>query len=347
MGCIRMTTSISSSDRICVIGSGNWGTTLACLLANADRDVVLCTRDEERARRIRDAHENVESLPGIRLPDRLDIARSYAGAANAEIVILAVPSDHVRAACSALREHRTNRSTLVSATKGLELGTGLRVSEVVASELPDLKRFCVLSGPNLAREIAAGLPAAAVLASTDRRIAVECAARIGTLLYRLYTSEDVIGVELGGSLKNVIALAAGICDGLEMGTNGKAAIVTRGIAEIARLGQACGADPLTFSGVSGYGDLFATCVSPLSRNHFVGEQLGRGQSLAEILHGMTMVAEGVNTARAARILAERHGVELPIADQVFDVLFEDKEPRAAMHDLLSRLARDEQTGLPQ
>jgi glycerol-3-phosphate dehydrogenase (NAD(P)+) len=336
----------SSTQRICIVGSGNWGTTLARLQSDAGRAVVLCTRDEQRAGRIREAHENIESLPGVKLPETLDVTAGYAAAADADVVILAVPSDHVREACAALHGYFNRASTLISATKGLEIETGLRVSEVVASELSMLERFCVLSGPNLAREIARGLPAAAVLASVDRSVAVESAAAIGTLLFRLYTSDDVIGVELGGSLKNVIALAAGICDGLEMGTNGKAAIVTRGMAEITRLGQACGADPLTFSGLSGYGDLFATCVSPLSRNHFVGEQLGRGRPLAEILGAMTMVAEGINTARAARTLANRYGVELPIADQVFDVLFEGKEPREAMHELLSRLTVDEQTGQP-
>jgi glycerol-3-phosphate dehydrogenase (NAD(P)+) len=342
-----MSASTSTDPRVCVVGSGNWGTTLAYLQASAGRDVVLCTRDERRAHHIREAHENVDSLPGVKLPDSLEVAAGYASAAAAEIVVLAVPSDHVRETCAALRAYIDDASAMVSATKGLEVGTGLRVSEVVASELPALERFSVLSGPNLAREIARDLPAAAVLASVDRSVASTCAARLGTLLFRLYTSEDVIGVELGGSLKNVIALAAGICDGLEMGTNGKAAVITRGMAEITRLGVACGADALTFSGLSGFGDLFATCVSPLSRNHFVGEQLGQGRKLADILGGMTMVAEGVHTTRAARTLADRHDVEMPITDQVYAVLFEGKDPRAAMLDLLSRLARDEQTGQPQ
>jgi len=171
---------------------------------------------------------------------------------------------------------------------------------------------------------------------------------LGTRHFRLYTSEDIVGVELGGALKNVVAIAAGICDGLGMGTNGKAGIVTRGMAEIVRLGQACGADPLTFSGLSGYGDLFATCVSPLSRNHYVGELIGRGNNLQDILAGMTMVAEGVHTAKAAQVLAARMDVELPITAEVCAVLFDGKEPRSAMEDLLSRLAaQHEHTSLPR
>jgi glycerol-3-phosphate dehydrogenase (NAD(P)+) len=188
------------------------------------------------------------------------------------------------------------------------------------------------------------LPAASVLASADRAAAHAVSALLATKRFRLYTTNDVIGVELGGSLKNVVALAAGICDGLGMGVNGKAAIVTRGMAEIVRLGQACGANPMTFAGLSGYGDLFATCVSSSSRNHYVGERLGQGAALAEILAGMNMVAEGVRTAPAAQLLAHRLQVDMPITEQICEVLFQGKDPRAAMDDLLSRLARDERTG---
>jgi glycerol-3-phosphate dehydrogenase (NAD(P)+) len=332
---------------ICVVGSGNWGTTLAIMQCQAGRRTVLCTRDAARAQRILEQGENTESLPGIPIPSDLRVVAGYAAAEHADYVLVAVPSVHIRAVCRALRPHLGSGPAMVSAAKGLETRTGLRVSEMMLSELGEVRKLCVLSGPNLAREIATGLPAAAVLACADRAIAVACAAAIGTRLFRLYTSEDVIGVELGGALKNVVALAAGICDGLEMGSNGKAAIVTRGMAEIVRLGQACGADPLTFAGLSGYGDLFATCNSALSRNHYVGEQLGRGQPLPRILSSMTMVAEGINTAQAARDLAARHKVELPITNEILAVLFHGKEPRAAMDDLLSRLMRDEQTGLPQ
>ncbi len=330
-----------------MIGSGNWGTTLAILEATSGRRTVLCTRDPARAHRILTDGENTASLPGVPIPSTLSVVNGYEPAALADCVLVVVPSEHVRSTCSGLVRHLSQHQPVVSAVKGLETGTGLRVSEVMRAELGQLPNLCVLSGPNLAREIASGLPAAAVLACADRAVAVDCAALIGTRHFRLYTSEDVIGVELGGSLKNVVALAAGICDGLGMGTNGKAGIVTRGMAEIVRLGQACGADPHTFAGLSGYGDLFATCVSPLSRNHYVGELLGRGGNLDDILASMTMVAEGVHTARAAQVLAARHGVEMPITNEVCDVLFDGKEPRAAMEALLSRLMRDEQTGEPQ
>jgi glycerol-3-phosphate dehydrogenase (NAD(P)+) len=332
---------------VCVVGSGNWGTTLAIMQTQAGRRTVLCTRDAARARRINDHGENIDSLPGVPVPRELVVEAGYDAAETANYLVVAVPSSHLREMCGALKSHLGHKPSLVSATKGLESETGLRVSEVLASELGSLPSLCVLSGPNLAGEIASGLPAAAVVACSDRAIAADCAAAIGTRRFRLYTSGDVVGVELGGALKNVVALAAGICDGLGMGTNGKAAIVTRGMAEIVRLGQACGADPLTFAGLSGYGDLFATCVSNLSRNHYVGVQIGRGKSLEETLLGMTMVAEGINTAVAATTLAKRYKVELPITNEVCAVLFARKDPQMAMQDLLSRHMRDEQTGLPQ
>ena len=326
-----------------IVGTGNWGTTIGLLQARAGRRVLLCSRDAGRAERLEEERENRASLPGYPFPPGLEVAAGYAAAALAPIVILAVPSEHLRAACQALRPALGSGHLLVSATKGLEAGTGARVSEVAADELP-AHPLAVLSGPNLAGEIASGMPAAAVLAGAGAAWTAALAHALSTRLFRIYTSDDVIGVELGGSLKNVVAVAAGICDGLGIGLNGKAAIVTRGMAEIARLGVACGANPLTFAGLSGYGDLFATCVSRSSRNHHVGEQIGLGRPLAEVLAGMTMVAEGVSTAPAARLLAVRHGVEMPITDQVCAVLFEGKDPRAATGDLLDRHAGSELAG---
>jgi glycerol-3-phosphate dehydrogenase (NAD(P)+) len=340
-----MSTTFPAAPSIAILGAGNWGTTLALMQVQAGRRVVLCTHDAVLARTLTEGRENPRSLAGVALPAALAIEAGYGAVADADIALLAIASDHLRATCRQLAGVLPGRALLVSATKGLENGTARRVSEVVAEELPASRaRFCVLSGPNLAREIIAGLPAAAVVASDDREAATTCVSSLATRLFRLYTTDDVIGVELGGSLKNVVAIAAGICDGLGMGTNGKAAIVTRGMAEIVRLGRACGANPLTFAGLSGYGDLFATCVSPLSRNHHLGEEIGRGRSPRDVLSSMTMVAEGVNTARAARVLALRYQIELPIADQVYAVLFEQKNPLDAMQDLLSRLARDERTG---
>jgi glycerol-3-phosphate dehydrogenase (NAD(P)+) len=342
-----MLPSVPGAVSLAILGAGNWGTTLAVMQADAGREVVLCTHDAALAALIDERRENVRSLPGVRLSDAVRIQAGYRALSGASMVVLAIASEHVRATCRQLRGILDAGTLLVSAAKGLETGSALRVSEVVAEELPAcFPTLAVLSGPNLAGELAAGLPAAAVVASNDRDAAAQCALSLATRLFRIYASDDVIGVELGGSLKNVVAIAAGICDGLAMGTNGKAAIVTRGLAEIVRLGVACGANPLTFAGLSGYGDLFATCVSPLSRNHYLGEAIGRGRAPSEVLSSMTMVAEGVNTARAARVLATRHQVELPIADQVYAVLFEGKNPLDAMQDLLSRLARDERTGEP-
>ncbi|HVC81942.1 MAG TPA: NAD(P)H-dependent glycerol-3-phosphate dehydrogenase [Chloroflexota bacterium] len=329
---------------LAIIGAGNWGTTLALLQARAGRPVLLCARTPERAARLAADRENRAWLPGVGFPPLLSVAAGYAEAARAELIVIAVPSEHLKAACGDLRLRIRPEHRLVSATKGLEVGSGKRVSTIIGEVLPEAAGdLCVLSGPNLAGEIAAGLPAAAVLAGAGPSLG-ENAAALATRLFRLYTSDDLIGVELGGALKNVVALAAGICDGLRMGLNSKAAIVTRGMAEIVRLGVACGAQPATFAGLSGYGDLFATCVSPSSRNHSVGEQLGRGRSLEEIRREMTMVAEGVPTARAALVLAARHGVELPITEQVCEVLFGGRDPRSAMDALLSRSAGHEDAG---
>lgn len=330
---------------VAIVGAGNWGTTLAVLLARAGRGVVLCARDGARAAALREARENQYSLPGVPFPDQLQVEAGFAAAAGSRCVVVAVASEHTRTCCRALGPALADGTLIVSATKGLEQGTALRVTEVMAQELPlHATGLCALSGPNLAGEIAAGLPAASVLASNDRGSAQEAAALLGTRLFRIYTSDDLAGVELGGSLKNVVALAAGICDGLGMGINGKAAIVTRGMAEIVRLGTACGAHAQTFAGLSGFGDLFATCNSPSSRNHYVGERLGQGAPLREILAGMHMVAEGVTTTPAALALAQRAGVDMPITAQVHDVLFAGKDPRMALEDLLSRLTRNERTG---
>jgi glycerol-3-phosphate dehydrogenase (NAD(P)+) len=337
----------AAESLIAVVGAGNWGTTLAVLEARAGRRVLLCARSKESAERLRAAGENRAWLPGVRFPAGMEVGDNYTAAATAPLIVLAVPSEHLREACLTLRPVLGRQSLLVSATKGLEVGSGLRMSEVIEGALSgEPLRLCVLSGPNLAGEIAAGLPAAAVLAGSDPIATASAAETLSTRLFRLYTSDDVAGVELGGALKNVVALAAGICDGLGMGLNGKAAIVTRGMAEIVRLGIACGAQAATFAGLSGYGDLFATCVSPLSRNRLVGERLGKGESLSEIRAAMTMVSEGVPTARAALSLAARLGIELPITEQVCKVLFEGRDPRTAMDALLDRSARHEATGAP-
>jgi glycerol-3-phosphate dehydrogenase (NAD(P)+) len=330
---------------VAIVGAGNWGTTLAVMLARAGRSVRLCPRDAVRGAAMAAARENVYSLPGVSFPEALEVASGFTAAAGAATVVIAVASEYLRATGRVLAQALPVGTVLVSATKGLEHATALRGAEVLAQELPAFAAdVCVLSGPNLAGEIAAGLPAAAVIAGANREVTAQAALMLGTRLFRLYTTDDVIGVELGGSLKNVVALAAGICDGLEMGVNAKAAIVTRGMAEIVRLGVACGAHAETFAGLSGFGDLFATCTSVSSRNHYVGEQLGRGRPLQAILDGMHMVAEGVATAPAALVLAAHSGVDLPITAEVCAVLFAGKPVDQAMDDLLARLMRDERTG---
>jgi len=332
-------------SELAIIGAGNWGTTLALVQARVGRPVLLCCREDAHARQLQTMRENTRSLPGYTLPEEVQVVAGYSAAVTTPFVLLALPSEHLRGVCRQLSPVLSPDQVLVCATKGLERASSLRMSQVISGELPSLAaRLCTLSGPNLANEIAADLPAAAVLASTHHDSAQEAVAALATSRFRLYTSDDVIGVELGGAMKNVVAVVAGICDGLALGTNSKAAIVTRGMSEIVRLGRACGADPLTFSGLSGYGDLFATCVSTLSRNHFVGVQIGHGRALPEILGEMTMVAEGVSTAKAAYDLAAQCGVEMPITEQVCAVLFAGKHPRDAMEDLLSRLPRSERTG---
>jgi glycerol-3-phosphate dehydrogenase (NAD(P)+) len=262
--------------------------------------------------------------------------------AGAALVLMAVPSQAVRATARALAPSLEASTLVISCAKGLEVETRLRLSAVIAQEAPPAAgRLGALSGPNLANEIAAGHPATTVIAATDPAVAVAARAALMTPTLRVYTSSDLVGVELAGALKNIIALGAGIADGLGAGDNAKAAFMTRGLAEIARLGVAAGAHPLTFAGLAGVGDLIATCASPLSRNRRVGERLARGQPLETIMRELGHVAEGVATTRAARQLAADLGVELPITEQLYQVLFAGKPVAAAIHDLMTREPRPE------
>lgn len=332
--------------RLAVIGAGNWGATLAVIYARAGHTVTLWDRDGARAASMQARRENTRYLPGVRLPDGVTVTADLATAVqDCAVVVLAVPAQSTRAVAATLPALLHPDALVVVAAKGVEVGTGRRMTEVVAESLrPGQRRHvAVLSGPNLASEIVRELPAASVIAARHRPTAVQAQRVLSTPRFRLYVSTDVVGVETGGALKNVMALVAGLADGLGYGDNGKASILTRGLAEIARLGVALGARQVTFSGLSGLGDLIATCASPLSRNHYVGYELGRGRTLAEIQASMTSVAEGVMTTRAARDLARRYGVEMPIVEQVHTVLFEGKSPHTAVDDLLARAARDEQT----
>jgi glycerol-3-phosphate dehydrogenase (NAD(P)+) len=280
---------------------------------------------------------NSKFLPGVKLPKELFITHDLKGALKgSDLVVIAAPSQYMRVVLKQARKALCPRKAIyLSVTKGIEIGTLKRMSEVVSEELGRV-RIAVLSGPTIAQEVVKGIPTTAVVSSCDRRTREYLQNIFMTSRFRVYTNPDVIGVELGGSIKNVIAIACGISDGLKFGTNTKAAILSRGLAEISRLGGAMGANPKTFSGISGLGDLVTTCISPYSRNRFVGEQIGKGKSLAQVQSHMQMVAEGVPTAKSTYALSLKYKVEMPITRQVYLVLYKNKSPLKAVRDLMGR-----------
>ena len=328
------------TDQVGVLGAGAWGTTLAVLLADAERPVSLWAHSTEAAERLAHERTNERYLPGIIFPPNLRVADAADLAEPHRFFVLAVPSAHLRATLRDIGPQLHGGAALMSVVKGIEEGTHLRMTEVIAEELPG-RRVAALSGPNLAREIAAGKPAASVVASEDAELAVELASVLSGDRFRVYTNADVIGVELAGALKNVVALAAGMVDGLGLGDSGKAGIITRGLAEVTRLGVAAGAHPLTFSGLAGVGDLIATCMSPLSRNRKAGELIASGVPWPEARDRLAGVAEGVSTVTGALELAAVHGVELPIAEQVRAVVLQGRSPLSALAELMSRAQQDE------
>nr|WP_042183250.1 NAD(P)H-dependent glycerol-3-phosphate dehydrogenase [Kibdelosporangium sp. MJ126-NF4]CEL15390.1 Glycerol-3-phosphate dehydrogenase [NAD(P)+] [Kibdelosporangium sp. MJ126-NF4]CTQ92207.1 Glycerol-3-phosphate dehydrogenase [NAD(P)+] (EC 1.1.1.94) [Kibdelosporangium sp. MJ126-NF4] len=331
-----------SLARIAVLGAGSWGTTYAKVMADAGRDVVLWARRPEVAEAVTRQHENPDYLPGVRLPDNLTSTSDPAEALDgAEAVVLAVPSQSLRVNLS--RWALPAGATLVSLAKGVELGTLKRMSEVVAevAGVPS-NHVAVVSGPNLAMEIAREQPTATVIACEDHDRAVDLQHASTTGYFRPYTNTDVIGCELGGACKNVIALSCGMASGLGFGSNTLATLITRGLAETSRLGMALGADPMTFAGLAGLGDLVATCSSPLSRNRTFGERLGRGQSLVEAQEATQgQVAEGVKSCSSIRALAVRHGVDMPITEVVHRVCHDGLDPREAGAELIGRKVRPE------
>jgi glycerol-3-phosphate dehydrogenase (NAD(P)+) len=332
---------VTSGPRIAVVGSGAWGTTLAILIAKRE-PVVLLTRSAETAARLAVARTNERRLPGIAFPHGLSVSADPAVLGSAELVIFAVPSANLRAQVERVAPSVSPLADLVSVVKGLEAGTLLRMSEVIAAAgRLDRRRIAALSGPNLALEIARGLPASAVVAAEDEALAARVQARLGRRRFRLYVNADIIGVELCGALKNVVAIAAGATDELGFGDNGKAGLMTRGLAEMTRLGIAAGANPLTFAGLAGLGDVIATCGSSLSRNHRLGVELAKGRSWAQIEADLPGVAEGAYTVDAALALADRLGVEMPIAREVHRALFEGKSVKRCLIDLLARESKDE------
>jgi glycerol-3-phosphate dehydrogenase (NAD(P)+) len=333
------------TDQIGVIGAGAWGTTLAVKLAAAERPVTLWAHTPEANDELATTRENRHYLPGIVFPPNIRIVsdEAYLGEPH-RFFVLAVPSAHLRSSLRRLAERLYPDAALLSVVKGIEEGTHLRMSQVIAQELPG-RRVAVLSGPNLAREIAAGKPAGSVVASEDGDLAAELASVLASDRFRVYTNPDVVGVELCGALKNIVALAAGFVDGLGFGDSAKAGIITRGLAEMTRLGVAAGAHPVTFAGLAGVGDLIATCMSPLSRNRLAGELMASGMSWTDAAARLNGVAEGVFTVRGALELAAEHRVELPIAEQVAAVIHDGRPPMAAVAELMSREPKDELAGL--
>jgi glycerol-3-phosphate dehydrogenase (NAD(P)+) len=339
-------TGHADSRCVTVVGTGSWGTTLAILAARQGRATYLLARTEEEAATLRDAGQNARFMPGVPFPTGLTVTADPAEALHAcEMLLMVVPSQTMRANIRSLKPLVEKAVPIVvSASKGLELKTLLRMTEVLHQELGagygDM--LAALSGPNLAKEIVAGKPATTVVASPNNDTAVRVQEILTGGLFRVYTNPDMLGVELAGALKNIIALAAGMADGMAAGDSSKAALITRGLVEIARLGMAAGASLFTFAGLAGIGDIIATCASPLSRNRTLGELLAQGRTMEEanvIMKGQ--VAEGVTTTVAARELARRYGVEMPITEQIYQILFEKKHPLAGLNSLLTREPTDE------
>lgn len=333
--------------KIAIIGTTTWGMTLGTILAHKGLQVRLWARTEQEAARLKSGGPNPALPHSITFPSRLSITSSLGEAlAEAKAVILAVPSQTMRQNIRLVSEHLNESILVVSAAKGLEIGSGKRMSQVIAEEIdPGFQsNICVLSGPNLSGEILRDLPAATVVAAESETVARAVQKLFTTPNLCAYHNTDVIGVELGGALKNIVALAAGIADGLGYGDNAKATLITRGLAEMTALGVALGANPLTFAGLAGLGDLIATCSSPLSRNHYVGTELARGRQLEEITSSVSSVAEGISTTLATWNLAQQLGVEMPITEKMYQILYQGADSRQAAVDLMGTQARHELAG---
>jgi len=326
--------------RVAVLGGGSWGTTVASLCTR-NATTTLWARDPGMVDEVNEAHTNERYLPGYFLPKRLRATASLGEAvAEADVIVMGVPSHGFRSVLADAAEHVRPWVPVVSLAKGLEQGSHLRMTQVIEDVLPG-HPCAVLTGPNLAKEIMSGFAAASVVATTDDRIGAELQRVFKTGLFRVYRNDDVVGCEVAGALKNVIAIAVGMADGVGVGDNTRAAVITRGLAELSRLGEAMGGQARTFAGLAGMGDLVATCISAQSRNRYVGEQLGRGRTIDEITAEMHMVAEGVKTTKVVIQLAEQFGVEMPIAREVHSVLYEGSDALAAYRGLTRQPAGHE------
>ncbi|MBW1690743.1 MAG: NAD(P)-dependent glycerol-3-phosphate dehydrogenase [Deltaproteobacteria bacterium] len=333
--------------RIGIVGGGGWGTALAHHMALQEGDIDLWVREEEVCLQIERRGVNEEFLPGVSLSPGIHPVRSLAEvSSNKEFLIIVVPSQFFRTIVTEISPLLPPSTPLLVATKGIESDTLMTMSQVVASVRGrgcDHALAC-LSGPSFAREVCEQHPTAVTIASSNAELAAMFQERLSTEYFRAYTTDDVIGVELGGALKNVIAIAAGTSDGLGFGFNARAALITRGLAEISRLGVAMGAEPLTFSGLAGLGDLVLTCTGDLSRNRMVGLKVAEGMTVEAIIASMRMIAEGIKTSKAAHMLAQRVGVEMPITAEVYRIIYEGKDPRKAVRDLMTRQLKGELEG---
>jgi len=333
--------------KIGILGAGGWGTALAILLESNGHSVHLWEYRKEVALELSRSRENRDFLPGVNIPENIKITSDIEeAAAEKDLILFTLPSHIVRVVGEKISNLQLDNSLIVSCSKGIENHTLLRMSQVILETIPNFpeERIVVLSGPSHAEEVGRGIPTVVVAASTNEKSSKQVQDIFMCPTFRVYSSKDVIGVELGGSLKNIIAIAAGISDGVDFGDNTKAALMTRGIVEITRLGTVMGANSLTFAGLSGIGDLIVTCTSRHSRNRYLGEQLGKGKSLREVLDSMVMVAEGVRTTQSANDLSKTYGVEMPITREVYRVLFEGKKPRKAVYDLMTRNPKVEDWG---
>jgi len=325
-----------------ILGAGAWGTALAWLWGKDGRQISLWGHNIKRVRLMQKIRENSDHLPGLKLPESVDVTSELTNCAQADLIVFVTPSTALREIAGRLRKVIGNAEAIfLSCTKGIEHRSGMRMSQVLGETFPPEQRVAVLSGPNLAVEVTQNLPTATVVACDDADCAAGLQGVLGSPRFRIYTSRDVLSVELGGALKNVFAIAAGISDGLGLGDNSKAALVTRSLAELVRLGVAMGGTANGFYGLSGAGDLVLTCYSERSRNHAVGKRLGHGESLAQITASMKTVAEGIPTARSAWECARRLKIDTPIIDEVYGVLYNQKKPTAALEELLRREQKPE------
>ena len=327
---------------IAVLGDGGWGTTLAILLYHKGFQVTLWGAFPDYVSYLDKKRINTRFLPGVKIPKGIEITHDlHRAGSHKQLIILAIPSQYMRKVLKRFKQFPCSRHAIyLSVTKGIEVNSLKRMSEVIYDELGNIK-LAVLSGPTIAWEVARGIPTTAVVASYDKRLRKYLQNIFMTERLRVYTNNDVVGVELGGSLKNIIAIACGISDGFRFGTNTKAALLSRGLTEISRLGEAMGAKSRTFSGISGLGDLVTTCISPYSRNRFVGEQISKGKSLRQIKAKMRMIAEGIATTRSAYKLSLKYKVDMPITKEVYAVLYKNQSPLKAMRDLMVRQKKEE------